>query len=56
MVLHDRAERRRGFGHGEQSARLKDGNRLTYPSATTFGEIFPFKGNDFARTDTKPAI
>jgi ribonuclease VapC len=43
------------FGEGRHPARPNMGDRFAYALAAEPGETPPFKGDDFARTDVRPA-
>jgi len=44
------------FGKGRHPARLNYGDCMTYASARVAGEPLLFVGNDFSRTDLRPAL
>ena len=46
----------RRFGKGRHPAALNFGDCMSYALAMATGEPLLFKGNDFARTDIRPAI
>ncbi len=46
----------RDFGKGRHSARLNFGDCFSYALARQRGEPLLFKGDDFARTDIRPAV
>ena len=46
----------RDFGRGRHSARLNFGDCFSYALARQRGEPLLFKGDDFARTDIRPAV
>jgi ribonuclease VapC len=43
------------FGRGRHKAALNFGDCLAYATATTAGDTLLFVGNDFSKTDIKPA-
>jgi ribonuclease VapC len=45
-----------GFGKGNHPARLNFGDCFAYALAMELDEALLFKGDDFARTDVRPAV
>jgi len=46
----------RRFGRGHHAARLDFGDVFAYALARASGEALLFKGEDFSKTDVRPAI
>jgi ribonuclease VapC len=46
----------RAFGKGFHPAKLNFGDCLSYAVCAELGETLLFKGNDFAKTDIRPAL
>lgn len=46
----------RDFGRGRHPARLNFGDCFSYALARQRGEMLLFKGDDFTRTDMRPAV